>query len=69
MTAAAHAIKAGAGKNNMNRLVTGTMVFVLLSLPAQAAERITGEQIQQVINATDAAANEPRHSRHRGVPE
>jgi len=40
----------------MNRLVTGTLVFVLLSLPAQAAERITGEQIQQVINATDAAA-------------
>jgi hypothetical protein len=28
----------------------------LLSLPVQAADRITSEQIQQVINATDAAA-------------
>ena len=40
----------------MNRLITGTVVSILLSLPAQAAERITHEQIQQVINATDAAA-------------
>jgi hypothetical protein len=40
----------------MNRLITGTVVSILLSLPAQAAERITDEQIQQVIYATDAAA-------------
>jgi len=40
----------------MNRLLTGTMVSVLLSLPTQAAERITDVQIQQVIDATDVAA-------------
>ena len=40
----------------MNRLVTGIVLSVLLSHPAQAAERITREQIQQVIDATDAAA-------------
>lgn len=40
----------------MNRLVTGLMVSVVLSLPVQAAERITDEQIQQVIDATDMAA-------------
>lgn len=40
----------------MNRLLTGTVVCVLLSVPAQAADRITDEQIQQVINVTDAAA-------------
>jgi len=40
----------------MNRLLTGTVVSILLSLPAQAADRITSEQIQQVIKATDAAA-------------
>ena len=40
----------------MSRLLTGTVVSILLSLPAQAADRITNEQIQQVINATDAAA-------------
>ena len=40
----------------MSRLLTGTVVSILLSLPAQAADRITSEQIQQVINATDAAA-------------
>ena len=39
----------------MNRLYAGTVVSVLLSLPAQAADRITNEQIQQVINATDVA--------------
>jgi hypothetical protein len=32
------------------------MVSILLSFPAQAAEQITDAQIQQVINATDAAA-------------
>jgi hypothetical protein len=40
----------------MNRLVTGLMVSVVLSFPVQAAERITDEQIQQVIDATDTAA-------------
>ena len=40
----------------MNRLVTGTLLSILLSLPAQAADWITEEQIQQVISATDAAA-------------
>jgi hypothetical protein len=48
--------KAGRRENNMNRLLTGTVVSVLLSLPAQAADRITSAQIQQVINDTDAAA-------------
>jgi hypothetical protein len=32
------------------------VISILLSLPVQAADRITSEQIQQVINATDAAA-------------
>ena len=40
----------------MNRLLIGTVILVVLSLPAQAADRITSEQIQQVIKATDAAA-------------
>jgi len=40
----------------MNKRLTGTMVSILLSLPAQAAEWITNEQIQEVIDATDAAA-------------
>ena len=40
----------------MSRLLTGTVVSILLSLPAQAADRITSEQIQQVIDATDTAA-------------
>ncbi len=40
----------------MHKLVTGIAVSVVLSLTAQAAERITREQIQQVIDATDAAA-------------
>ncbi len=40
----------------MNKRLTGTIVTLLLSLPTQAAERITNEHIQQVIDATDAAA-------------
>jgi hypothetical protein len=40
----------------MNRRLTGAVIFVLLSLPAQAADRMTREQIQQVIRATDTAA-------------
>jgi hypothetical protein len=40
----------------MNRLLTGTVLTVLLSFQAQAAEPITREQIQQVVDITDAAA-------------
>ena len=40
----------------MNKQLTCTVISVLLSFPALAADRITEEQIQQVINATDAAA-------------
>ena len=40
----------------MNRRVTGIVLSILLSQPLQAAGRITSEQIQQVIGATDAAA-------------
>ncbi|MGB5474217.1 MAG: hypothetical protein WBQ78_12135 [Gammaproteobacteria bacterium] len=40
----------------MNQQLTGAVLAALLSLPAQAADRITEEQIQQVIDATDAAA-------------
>ena len=40
----------------MCRLITSTVVSVLLSLPTHAAERITDEQIQQVIDATDVAS-------------
>jgi len=40
----------------MNRLFTGTVVFLVLLLPAQSAERITREQIQQVMDAADVAS-------------
>ncbi len=40
----------------MNRRLTGTVISLLLSLPAQADERMTREQIQQIIRATDSAA-------------
>jgi hypothetical protein len=44
----------------MNRLITGTVFTVLLSLQAlslqaRVAEPITGEHIQQIIDVTDAA--------------
>jgi len=42
--------------NNMHRTLAATAISVLLSLPAQAADRMTEELIQEVINATDAAA-------------
>jgi hypothetical protein len=42
--------------NNMNRRFTCAVISILLSLPALAADRITEEQIQEVISATDAAA-------------
>jgi len=45
-----------AQENNMHRLLTGTVISVVLSLPVQAADRITDEQIQQVIDATDVAS-------------
>jgi hypothetical protein len=40
----------------MNRTLTGAMLSILVALPIQAADRITREQIQQVISDTDAAA-------------
>ncbi len=40
----------------MCKLITSTVVFVLLSLPTHAADRITDAQIQQVIDATDMAS-------------
>jgi len=39
----------------MNRLLTGTVLTVLLSFQAQAAEPITREHIQQIVDITDAA--------------
>lgn len=40
----------------MARLLTGTVLAVLLSLQAQASDTITRQHIQQVIDETDAAA-------------
>jgi hypothetical protein len=40
----------------MTRLITGTVLTVLLSFQAQAADNITRELIQQVMDVTDAAA-------------
>ena len=40
----------------MTRRLTSTVLAVLLSFQAQAADRITREHIQQVIDVTDAAA-------------
>lgn len=40
----------------MNKLLTGTAACIVLSAPTLAADRITSAQIQQVIEATDAAA-------------
>ena len=40
----------------MCRIITSTVVSVLLSLPTHAADRITDAQIQQVIDATDVAS-------------
>lgn len=39
----------------MNRLLTGTVLTALLSLQAQAAEPVTRQHIQQIIDVTDAA--------------
>ena len=40
----------------MNRGLTGTVVSILLSLPAHADGWMTEEQIRQVVRITDAAA-------------
>ena len=40
----------------MNIQLSGALIFLLLSLPAQAADRITAAHIQQLISATDTAA-------------
>ena len=40
----------------MNRQLTGCVISILLVCPLQAADRITAEQIQQVMDTTDAAA-------------
>jgi hypothetical protein len=42
----------------MYRLLAGTLLFALLTIPAAADDQITRAQIQQVIDATDAAARE-----------
>ena len=39
----------------MNRPITGTVLTVLLSFQVQAADNITSEHIQQVIDVTDTA--------------
>ena len=40
----------------MNKSLTATVLFVLLSVSAHADDQITREQIKQVISATDTAA-------------
>lgn len=40
----------------MNRHLTGAVICLLLSFPAQAIERITEAQIRQLMDVTDAAA-------------
>ena len=42
----------------MAKSLTVTVLLVLLSFTAHAADQITREQIKQVISATDSAANE-----------
>jgi len=39
----------------MNRLITGTVLTLMLSFQIQAADTITREHIQQVIDVTDTA--------------
>ena len=39
----------------MNRLITGTVLTLMLSFQVQAADTITREHIQQVIDVTDTA--------------
>lgn len=40
----------------MSRLLSGTLISIFLATRVLAADSISAEQIQQVINATDAAA-------------
>jgi len=40
----------------MNKRLTGAVVSLLLAIPLYAADRITAEQIQRVMDTTDAAA-------------
>ncbi len=40
----------------MNKHLTATLICIFLTFPCHAADRITAEQIQQVIDITDAAA-------------
>jgi hypothetical protein len=54
--AAAAATMSGPGDNNMSKRLTGSVISILLAFPSYAADRITAEQIQQVIDTTDAAA-------------
>jgi hypothetical protein len=44
------------GHHDVTRRLTSTVLAVLLSIQAQAADTITREHIQQVIDVTDAAA-------------
>jgi hypothetical protein len=53
---AATSTNTGTGDYVMNKRLTGSMISILLAFPSYAADRITAEQIQQVIDTTDAAA-------------
>ena len=44
------------GDNTMKKRLTGSVISLLLAFTSHAADRITAEQIQQVIDTTDAAA-------------
>jgi hypothetical protein len=44
------------GAHRMHRQLTGPVTAILLAFQVQAADRITEEQIRQVIDATDTAA-------------
>jgi hypothetical protein len=44
------------GQHDVTRRLTATVLAVLLSFQAQAADKISRENIQQVIDVTDAAA-------------
>jgi hypothetical protein len=50
------AASTGTGDNGMNMRLTACVISVLLAHLSYAADRITAEQIQQVIATTDAAA-------------
>jgi hypothetical protein len=54
--AAAASTNTGTGDNAMKKRLTGSVISILLAFPSYAADRITAEQIQQVIDKTDAAS-------------